>query len=249
MALHIVSQHEGEDNSKPAKQEDSLHKKLTITKITSQVKRNDRYSVYVNGKYAFSLHEYQLAQSGLRVGKEVTNSELEKFANESQFGKAYERALNYVMLRPHSEKETKEYLIRTFLYPKPKSFIGKDGVRHIKKPEVDSAATTEMIARVMNRLQEKGYIDDQAFARSWVASRQQVKKSSVRKLTQELRAKGVAEEIIATLLQNSEETEKENLKELIAKKQRLTRYQDELKLTRYLLRQGFLYEDIKEALQ
>jgi SOS response regulatory protein OraA/RecX len=86
------------------------------------------------------------------------------------------------------------------------------------------------------------------FAKAWVASRQQVKKSSTRKISQELKMKGVAENIIATVLQNSEEKDKENLHQLIVKKQRLSRYQDESKLIAYLLRQGFLYEDIKEQL-
>lgn len=250
MALHIVSSRDGGEKNQVIDhhQKTNNQKKRTITKITPQIRRADRYSIYINEKYAFSLHEYQLAQSGLRVGKSVTASELEKFANESQFGKAYERTLNYVLLRPRSEKEIQDYLTRTFLYPKPKSFVDKSGVRHVKKPEVDTLATNEMIRRVMARLQEKGYIDDLAFAKAWVASRQQVRKSSTRKITQELKMKGVAEHIIATVLHNTEETEKENLRELIAKKQRLSRYQDESKLIAYLLRQGFLYSDIKDAL-
>lgn len=250
MALRIVSQSDIEESGAGNRRKHAAaHEKKVVTKIAPQVKRNDRYSVYINEKYAFSLHEYQLAGSGLRVGKELKEAEVEKFANESQFGKAYERALGYVTLRPRSEKEIKDYLTRTFLYPKPKSFIDKNGVRHIKKIDVDTEAVTHMMSRVIARLQEKGYINDEAFARAWVVSRQQVKKSSIRKLTQELRAKGMTEEIIATVLQNSEETEKENLRELITKKQRLTRYQDEVKLTQYLLRQGFSYDDIRSALK
>jgi regulatory protein len=221
---------------------------LTVTKIAQQVKRQDRYSVYINEKYSFSLSEYQLAGSGLRIGKIFTAEELSDFIGESEFGKAYERALNYVMIRPRSEKEIKEYLTRTFMYPKSKSYVDKEGVRHFIKKEVDKQNVAVMIERVLARLKEKGYINDQSFAAAWVNSRQLVKKSSKRKLEQELRAKGVDQEVIATLLQNNNDQEVNNLKELIAKKRRLTRYQDETKLIQYLLRQGFNYDDIKECI-
>lgn len=221
---------------------------MKITKISQQVRRQDRYSIYVDEKYLFSLNEYQLASSGLRIGKELTESEVESFATESQFGKAYERSLNYVMIRPRSEKEIKDYLTRTFLYPKPKTYVNKKGERVFKKQEVDKAKVAEMIERVLQRLNDKGYINDEAFAKSWVASRQLHKKPSKRKLEQELYAKGIDQKIIATVLQNSEETEKDNLLELVKKKRRLVRYQDNQKLTTYLLRQGFNYDDIKECI-
>jgi regulatory protein len=252
MALTIISQQNSEnDESLGARRRNlkNVPKELKITKISAQVKRSDRCSVYVNEKYAFSLHEYQLADSGLRVGKVITTDDLKKFANESQFGKAYERALRYVMLRPHSEKEIKDYLTRTFLYPKPKYFLDKNGDRHLKKQTVDVPEATAMIERVMTRLNEKKYINDEAFARAWVSSRQQLKKASIRKLKQELQVKGITSDIIAKVLQNSEETEKENLRAIISKKQKLHRYQDTVKLTQYLLRQGYNYDDIKDSLR
>lgn len=221
---------------------------MKVTKIQQQVKRRDRYSVYIDEAYSFSLSEYQLASSGLRLGKEFTASEIEKFATESQFGKAYERSLNYVMIRPRSEKEIKDYLTRTFLYPKPKSYLNKNGESVFKKQDVDKVKVHAMIDRVMERLGEKGYINDAGFAKAWIASRQLTKKSSKRRLEQELRAKGVDPEIIATELQSETVTERENLKEAIIKKRRLPKYQDEVKLTQYLLRQGFNYDDIKSEL-
>ena len=221
---------------------------LKITKISQQIKQQDRYSVYINEKYRFSLGEYQLAGSGLRIGKEFTEEELDEIINESAFGKAYERALNYVMIRPRSEREINEYLTRTFLYPKPKMYQDKQGQRHIIKVEVNKEQTNMMIERVIDRLQTKGYINDESFAQSWVNSRQLIKKSSKRKMEQELRAKGVSSDIIATMLQNEDIDEQQNLKDLIVKKQRLSKYKDSIKLTQYLLRQGYNYEDIKNAL-
>lgn len=219
---------------------------MKVTKIQQQLQRKDRYSIYIDEKYSFSLSDYQLVGSGLRIGAEYSAAELDVLVQESHFGKAYERALNYVMIRPRSEKEIREYLVRTFLYPKPKVYKNKQGERVVKKQEVDKPGAQALVERVMERLEEKGYINDERFASAWVASRQLTKKPSKRKLQQELTAKGIATEIIATLLQNEEETEVENLKALIAKKRRLARYQDATKLTQYLLRQGFRYDDIKD---
>ena len=226
--------------SKPSK-DDGV---LKVTKISQQVKRSDRYSIYINEKYTFSLSEYQLAGSGLHIGKEFTKTELADFIDESLFGKAYERALNYVMIRPRSEKEISDYLTRTFLYPKPKMYTDKAGQRHFVKQEVNKTKVGVMIERVMNRLKDKGYVNDEVFAKSWVNSRQLTKKSSKRKLEQELRAKYVDSEIIATVLQNENLNELQNLEDLVTKKRRLPKYQDNVKLTQYLLRQGYNYEDI-----
>lgn len=221
---------------------------LTVTKISQQVKRRDRYSIYINEKYTFSLSEYQLAGSGLHIGTEFTKSELDDFINESLFGKAYERALNYVMIRLRSEKEIADYLSRTYLYPQPKMYTDKAGQRHFAKQVVDKAKVGQMIERVLNRLKDKGYINDETFAKAWVNSRQLTKKTSKRKLEQELRAKYVDSEIIATVLQNQNLNEEQNLIDLIIKKRRLPKYQDNVKLTQYLLRQGYNYEDVKTAI-
>ncbi len=221
---------------------------MKVTKISQQVKRPDRYSIYIDENYSFSLNEYQLAGSGLRLGKELSADELDAFMQDSLFGKAYERSLNYVMIRPRSEREISEYLTRTFLYPKPRVFMSKTGERVIKKQEVDKVAVSRMIERVMNRLREKKYINDETFARAWIESREFSKKTSKRRLQQELQQKGVAQEIIATVLQNSDVNELDNLRALIVKKRRLSRYQDIAKLFPYLVRQGYSYSDVKDAL-
>ncbi len=221
---------------------------MKITKISQQVKRPDRYSVYVDGKYEFSLHEQQLAELRLKTNQEITNEELSDFKNDSMFGKAYERTLKYVFMRSRSKKEILDYLARSYMYPKPKVYINKSGDRVVKKQLVDKLATQNIIDRVIERLEIRGYVNDEVFAKAWFESRQFTKKPSKRKLQQELQQKGVDQEIIATLLQNYESTEVDNLRYLINKKQKISRYQDEDKLIPYLVRQGFSYSEIKREL-
>ena len=55
---------------------------MKITAIKQQVKRQDRYSIYGDGKYLFSFSESELLNSGIKIGQELEgclNSETERF--------------------------------------------------------------------------------------------------------------------------------------------------------------------------
>lgn len=188
----------------------------------------------VDAVYRFSLDIFQISELGIRVGKEYTEQELVELETESQFGKLYGRALEYCMMRPHSAKEVRDYL-----YRKTRDSRTKNG-------EVKKGVSPEVTARVFDRLEEKGYVDDQKFARFWIENRNLTKGTSLRKLTAELRSKGVSQTIIEKFLNDSERSDEDELKKIIAKKQK--RYPDQQKLMQYLARQGFQYDDIKQAL-
>ena len=222
---------------------------MKVTAIKLQVKRADRYSIFVDEVYSFSLNEFQLAESGLSVGRALSTEELENLKNDSDFGKAYERVLNYLSLRSRSQKEIEDYLARTYLYPKPKSYINKAGERVFKKQTVDKLAVNRLIERVMERLQSKGYVNDADFAFAWARSRQLSGKTSQRKLTQELKIKGIADDIIQNTLQELDFDDTDSLKNLIAKKRQTPRYQDDTKLTQFLLQRGFNYDAIKAVIK
>jgi len=207
---------------------------MKITALTSQQKDKNRINVMVDGKYRFSLDIFQVADLGIRVGKEYTDDQLTELEGESQFGKAYGRALEYTLMRPHSAKEVRDYL-----YRKTRDTRTKDGT--IKK-----GLSQETTDRVYDRLIEKGYINDDSFARYWVENRSLTKGVSRRKLVAELRMKGVEERIVSKYLDESERTDESELQKIITKKQ--NRYPDQQKFIQYLMRQGFSYDDVKEAL-
>lgn len=188
----------------------------------------------VDGKYRFSLDIFQVADLGIRVGKEYTDEELTELETESLFGKAYTRALEYALMRPHSSKEMRDYLFR------------KTRDTRTKTGEMKKGLPVSITTRVFDRLSEKGYIDDEKFTRYWVENRNLTKGASKRKLTAELRAKGVSSAIIESQLSESSRSDEDELKKVIAKKQ--SRYVDEQKFMQYLLRQGFSYDEVKRAL-
>lgn len=211
---------------------------MKITGISAQAKNADRVNISVDGKYRLSLDLYQVVELGIKVGKEYTDEQLAEIENESQFGKLYGRALEYCLMRPHSAREVKDYLWRKTRVTRYKS---RDG--QIKEREGASQMNTE---RVYTRLVDRGYIDDEKFARYWVENRNQTKGTSLRKLTAELRAKGVESSIIESVFSQSDRSDEDELHKVIAKKRR--KYDDEQKLIAYLARQGFSYDDIKTAL-
>lgn len=213
---------------------------MKITALSAQVRNPDRVNVSIDGKYLFSLDIAQVTDLGVRLGRELDDAELAELEGESLFGKLYARTLEYVLLRPRSQREVGDYLRRKTLTTKYKS--KKTG--EILQRDGYSVPLTE---RVLERLIEKGYIDDQRFASWWVENRNQRKGSSLRKLRAELLQKGVTGQIIDQTLSETDRSDEAELEKIIAKKR--ARYPDEQKLMQYLARQGFGFDDIRRALE
>jgi len=206
-----------------------------ITGLKIQTRDKDRVNVFVDGKYRFSLDITQIAELGIKNGAEYTEEELVELENESQFGKLYTRSLEYVLIRPRSQRELRDYLYR------------KTRDTRTKTGDIKKGVSKELTERVFQRLLDKNYLDDEKFARFWVENRNVRKGSSLRKLQSELQAKGVESSLIQKVLGESDRSDIDELQKIIAKKAH--RYDDEQKLMTYLARQGFRYDDIKEALR
>jgi regulatory protein len=160
---------------------------MKITAIKQQVKRADRYSVFVDGKYSFSLSENALLDQRLASGQELDERQLKELKEASGNDKAYGNALRYVAMRPRSEWELRDYL---------------------RRKDVD-----EPVAEIIvERLQRVGLLDDLAFARAWVANRRLLKATSVRKLRLELKQKHVAEDVANQALAEDETDERDALR-------------------------------------
>lgn len=211
---------------------------MKITSISAQIRNPDRVNVSIDGKYRFSLDISQVTDLGVKVGREVSDEVLAELETESQFGKLYSRALEYSLMRPHSVREVRDYLYRKTLSTKYRDKKGEVREREGYSPALST--------RVLEKLQHKGYVDDEQFARWWVENRNQSKGISLRKLSAELRAKGVAVDIIEQAITHSNRIDQEELAKIIAKKR--SKYPDDQKFMQYLARQGFGFDEIKSAL-
>lgn len=195
---------------------------MKITKIQPAVKTAGRYNIFVDEKYSFSLDENQLLDLKLKIGFEIEDDQLNQLKGESIFGKAYGRALELILSRPRSYKEMKDYARR-------------------KKWD------KELTDKVLQKLADKGYINDQKFAEFWLRARLGGKPISKRKISAELAQKGINREIADKILQDySGEDELDTLRVLVKKKR--SKYPDEQKFMAYLARQGFSFDMIKKAI-
>ncbi len=193
-----------------------------ITNIKQAVKNPERANVFVDGKYEFSLDVTQLLDLKLKVGQEITSGQLSEFKKLSEYGKLYQRTLEWVLSRPRSEKETSDYLYKK-----------------IYEKKLDK----EYINQIIEKLEKKNCLNDEAFAKWYVENRFVKKGISKKRLSLELAKKGISREIVERVLKDSGRDEKEEILKIIAKKR--ARYDDD-KLIQYLGRQGFSYELAKD---
>jgi regulatory protein len=110
----------------------------------------------------------------------------------------------------------------------------------------------------LNRLTELGYIDDSAFARAWVESRQRSRGLAASALRRELREKGIDREMIDQVVTDavSDDDERASARLLVDKKLRSIRGVDNDTATRRLVgmlsRKGYgpgvAYAVVREAL-
>lgn len=111
----------------------------------------------------------------------------------------------------------------------------------------------EVIHKVITELQELNFIDDAAFARLWVSSR--IKKPlGIKRLIFELKAKGIAPDVIEEAVRefDSPQQERQVIKSLIEKRKGRFSGLDTItmrtRLFGFLLRRGFSKELIYEVL-
>lgn len=213
---------------------------MKITDMSTQVNNTDRVNIFVDGKYELSLSVAQVVDSGIRIGTTLERADLVRLKDDSEFGKLYQRALEYCLLRPRSDRELSEYLYKKTLTRPVKS-------RHTNTIQMRSGVEPSITKRVHQTLVEKGHVNDEVFAEFWIRNRFMKKGISERKLRAELASKGVDRTIVDEIMKDSERSDEKELEKMIVKKRH--RYNDDGKLMQYLARQGFRYDDIKAALE
>jgi regulatory protein len=74
-------------------------------------------------------------------------------------------------------------------------------VAEVRRRLNDSGYRPELVDRTIDTLTELGVLDDEAFARAWVESRDRAHPRGTRALRQELRAKGISEDVARLVLE------------------------------------------------
>ncbi len=213
----------------------------TVTKMTPGVRDPNRVNIFLDGHFAFSLDINQVVEAGVKVGYRVTNERLEDLRRMSEFGKLYQRTLEWVLTRPHSVRETRDYLRRRQI---KRRMLNRQRAREEKKPLAE--IEDDVMQLVIKRLIEKKYLNDQKFAEFYVENRYVRRGISHKRLRMELQKKGVSSDLISAAMAKVQRDEGEEIFKVIAKKRK--KYND-FQLIGYLVRQGFNFQQAKDAVE
>jgi regulatory protein len=184
--------------------------------------------VEMAGADSFSL-SLALA-AGLHPGQELSDAEIEKLAARDRVESFFRRCVALIARRPRSRAELERYL------------------RARKTADGESQ-------EVLERLVERGLVDDRDFARQWVDNRQSFRPRSRRALRMELRRLGVADPDARGAL----ESVNENDAALAAARKKAARVYESIrgdpqprrmfenKLTQFLASRGFDFDLARET--
>jgi regulatory protein len=196
---------------------------MRITKI-AKIGKEDKFALFIDGVLKLYLSGQSILDLGLVIGQEISEDYITKLNRLSSEDQLYLKALKYLSLRIRSEGEIRLYLKR-------------------------KQASFEEQKAIVERLKKLDLINDERFATSFIHDKLLASPASKRKVAYELKKKQIAESIIESSLSNDQISDQESLVKLIAIKRRQSKYQDDLKLMQYLVRNGFNYSDVKQALK
>jgi regulatory protein len=196
---------------------------MKITAIEEQVRRADRWNVYVDGAFAFALDGEVVVREGLTAGLELAPEDVERLRAAGEEQDLLAAALHFLGPRPRSRTEVRRRLLR----PGPRR----------------AAADEALVERVLERLEASGLLNDHDFAEFWVENRERFSPRSARALGVELRQRGVDRETVA----EAADPERDEERALAAGRQKLrtlkgldfATFRD--RLGPFLLRRGFSY--------
>jgi len=197
-----------------------------ITAIKAQRKNTQRVSVFLDGEFAFGLT--RVVAGWLQIGQILGEEKIAALKADDELEMAYLRAINFLSYRPRSKTEIRRNL-RKYKVPEP------------------------LIEPVVERLEEKRFINDKEFAKIWVENRNTFRPRGRRALSIELRQKGITDEVIQSTLDELVDEDQLVYQAGIKRARKLAKHEFEWqdfrkKLASFLARRGFPYAVISPLL-
>ncbi|MBQ8133243.1 MAG: regulatory protein RecX [Clostridia bacterium] len=181
-------------------------------------------ALFIDGEYAVSIDTVTLISSGKKTGSDITDEELYELLEKSKINRAKEKALYLIEYRARTRKEIMDKLIPLY---------------------GENAAEL-----AVERLEELGLIDDEAFAREYAQQLLTKKKYSIKRASFEMQKKGIDRDLIDEILEELEPDSVEQIVSLLETK--YARYLDDEKgrarAVNGLKSMGYSWYDIKEAM-
>jgi regulatory protein len=193
---------------------------VKITRIEAQKRNPRRLSIYLDGRFALGLDAHVAQDMGLHQGLEISRAQLRRVLSTEEKNKAKSFALDFIGYRARSVREVAQRLEKR----------GHSG---------------KIIGQVIRELRRSGLLDDVQFAAQWAQHRMATKPVGEHLLRQELRLKGISDQIVEkTLLRTfGQISQRELAVDLLRARRIRYRSLDGAKARRrmadFLLRRGF----------
>lgn len=200
---------------------------MLITSIERNKKNKQRFSVFIDNEYSFSVSEEAYLRMNLYEKKEISDSEIEHLKVFENFKTAKASAIRYLSLKLHSGNE---------VYKK----LENDGFDE------------KTINSVIDELMSMGYINDKIYVQKFIYDRSILKPKAKKMLKFELLSKGIEENIIDEILNEWEVDEAAVANNLVKKKFGKYNIEEEKvrkKIFSFLRHRGYSYEIINNLIK
>lgn len=202
--------------------------RIKITKIETQKRNLDRVNIYIDDSFAFGLDDEIRYKYGLKSNMEITQEFIDDILIDEEKNKVINFTLNYLSYRQRSEREIED---------------------HLRRKDYED----DLIQLAIDYCKDKGYIDDKAFAESYVRDRVNINKHGSYRIKYDLRNKGISQNIIDQVVDLDSDDEYERALKLAEKKLPSYRKDDRnakyRKLGGYLQRRGFPFPVVSKVLR
>ena len=192
-------------------------------KITSKPGNGNKVHIYIDGEYTLTLYDDYWYRVGYSEGQEISDDELASLKEEAGFRSAYEKGITYLSMRAYSRKE---------LFNKLKLKYG-----------------AEASERAIEKMEHYGYIDDESFCRMYARHLFETKKYDIKRISYELKLKGIDVEIIDNTLKTLDNEPIQRIIDMLRTKyeKNLETEKERKRLVNRFIRMGYSYRDIKDA--
>jgi regulatory protein len=207
-----------------------------LSKISPQKRRKDRFSLYINDSYAFSLSYDVKEMFKLKEGMKIDDEKIEDILSYEHFGKIYGKIMRFISYKPRSRREVVDRL-----------------EKYLIKDVKDKRFHSKLKERIMLKVEDLGFVNDESYAKEYIESVKRSDKSVGRRKAETfLYKKGISREIIDKYIENlSWKVEEKKALAAASKKMKLLKgkrsYKNRNKVYKFLYGRGFSADVIKSV--
>lgn len=209
---------------------------MILTLLESQKKDPSRVNLHIDGNFFCGISVNTIIKYSLYVGKEITQEILDELFFSELEGRFFDRAIGFLERAPKTERQVRMYLKDLSFKKKGKWF-----------DTLDADILSKIAEKVIEKLNEYKYIDDEKFAELFVASRTKNKPRGKEVLIMELLSKGVSKDIAKKVVNLLVEDEYSLMIETYKKKYKEEKItMNDRKKIDFLRRKGFNWDLIEK---